>query len=792
MTDEQALRVLLAAGAKLLRFRRKPDPEAPHVEAKNPEGFGDWHRIANEGDGATLDECVAWLTKGTATVERNGEPVTLRLGDGERPGIGLLPASLGKLVVDIDLASKRELKTMPAPERQRRSIEGHKAVVAKLGEPDGVQRSPSAGLHCYYPAIGIPKEVTDNATWAIDDANVGGDIRGSNGWVGVYDLPALAKMVQAGHGPALDVAKLQAFANNPHRKAGMHAYTHVRAGGGSSVEAACAAIRSAEAGDTYAGRNPTIVYHVAYLAKEKLLDEAAARAVLDAVGEVKPDAIADTERFIGKSLRWAEPSTGNTGGPASVRNAQPGGGSGEIPGGGEPGSADGEDGDDPLVGLLGTWADWKDAAAKFSPSSPGALKREAPALLARIVRRFQGGDAGEPRDAVSVLDALQAAFAGGGDEAVRNSLTERGLLKAPAKPRAAVPVPDVTGERPAALLRLKGATGAVLSLGTVGVLSGAGGVGKSALTASLALSLASRGDGDGGALVGGMFEAPIGGGPVLLATWEDAPAVTRWRIEAATKLLPGLDEAAVKRVFLMDMAGAPLYGPRAGEGEDGERPGLYNARPEPLPGWDDLWREVERIGARLVVIDPVLSAFVGNSNEAAPVREFLSALSVAATERDCAVLLVAHSTKAARGSKEPDPFDPGHVGGSAAWTDGVRSALILGWDDARGPGAVRLAVAKSNYGPARRLLPLQRVRVGHDDSENHGATVAFRVEGAGAWEEHGAGDVDRSITALVDGIKALRQAHPNADLSKLTQALGSPKGRNRRDTAGAVDDEEPI
>ena len=297
MTDEQALKVLLDAGAKLLRFRRIPDPEAAHVEAKNPEGFGDWHRIASGGDGATLDECVEWLTSGTARVERSGEIVTLRLGDGERAGIGLLPASIGKLVVDIDLASKRELKTMPGRERFVRALAGPGAVRGGLGKPDGVQHTPSAGLHYYYPDAGIPEEVTRNATWAVDDAKVGGDIRGADGWVGVYDLQALARMVQAGHGAALDVAKLRAFCNNPHREAGMRSYRHVRAGGGSTVQAACAAIRSAEAGDTYAGRNPTIVYHVATLAKDKLLNEAAARAVLDAVQDVKPEAVENTIRF---------------------------------------------------------------------------------------------------------------------------------------------------------------------------------------------------------------------------------------------------------------------------------------------------------------------------------------------------------------------------------------------------------------------------------------------------------------------------------------------------------------
>ena len=406
---------------------------------------------------------------------------------------------------------------------------------------------------------------------------------------------------------------------------------------------------------------------------------------------------------------------------------------------------------DDLAGDLATWADWRDSAAKFKPSSPGALKREAPALLRQVMGRFADGEGeADSDDAGATLDALAVAFDAGGEAAVRQALEARGLT---AKLRGAVAVPDVAGERPAPLLRLAGESGAVLSLGTVGVLSGEGGMGKSAFTASLALSLATQGDGDGGKLAGGMFDAPNGGGPVLMATWEDSAAVTRWRIEAAAKVLQGVNGGAAGRVFLMDLAGAPLYGPRSG-GDD--RPGLYNARPEPLQGWRDLWREVKRIGPRLVVIDPVLASFVGNSNEAAPVREFLSALAVEAARHDTAVLLVAHSTKAARkGDKggEPDPFDPGHVGGSAAWTDGVRSAMVLGWDDARGPGERRLAVAKSNYGPARRLLPLEPVKVGGDDAANAGAIVAFKA--AGQWAERGA---------------------------------GAPKGRKRNDKAGAADD----
>ena len=58
-----------------------------------------------------------------------------------------------------------------------------------------------------------------------------------------------------------------------------------------------------------------------------------------------------------------------------------------------------------------------------------------------------------------------------------------------------------------------------------------------------------------------------------------------------------------------------------------------------------------RTGARLVVIDPALSAFVGQSNDAAPVREFLTALAVEAAKPNAGVLLIAHSNKTARSDR---------------------------------------------------------------------------------------------------------------------------------------------
>ena len=359
------------------------------------------------------------------------------------------------------------------------------------------------------------------------------------------------------------------------------------------------------------------------------------------------------------------------------------------------------------------------------------LVREGAALAREWVRDV-GGGAGEADDE---LEGLAADFAGSHGDGLRAAAVK--LVEAAGKlkpePRRAVAVPDAPKERPLPLLRLVGRTGAVLTIGSVGVLSGAGGAGKSALVSSLALALAGRGrrtDGDK-RLAGGLFEAPTGGGPVLLAQWEDEPSVTRFRIERAEERL-GLDDAK-SRVYLMGMED-PIFGVPAG--------GAFNAIPERLPAWRELWGEVERLkaeghGPRLVVIDPAMSAYGGNANDVSAVRAFLMhGLKAEAKANDCSVLVVAHSTKAAR-NEDADLFDPGQIAGSGAWTDGVRSAMVLrrvkGSRFGREDDALCLMVSKSNYGPERLGMPLEPVRVDAADREDGGAIVAFKA-GAKSWE----------------------------------------------------------
>ena len=167
----------------------------------------------------------------------------------------------------------------------------------------------------------------------------------------------------------------------------------------------------------------------------------------------------------------------------------------------------------------------------------------------------------------------------------------------------------------------------------------------------------------------------------------------------------GIPEAALRRLHIRNMAGDehgqwPLFGPP----NRGKQSGLYNSRPERLPGWDALVKSLEHIARvegeypTLIVIDPALSAFVGDPNSVGPVREFTGALGALAKSRRCGILLLAHATK--EGSISP--FDRRQVGGSGAWTDGLRCAMTITHGEGSGvPGTLvrSFAVLKANSGP---------------------------------------------------------------------------------------------
>ena len=228
---------------------------------------------------------------------------------------------------------------------------------------------------------------------------------------------------------------------------------------------------------------------------------------------------------------------------------------------------------------------------------------------------------------------------------------------------------------------------AVLSIGEVALLSAAGGLGKSTATLEIASAAAAAAD------LGLPFGAACGlratPGPVVLVSYEDAPARIaarlRWAVDSdmSTGIVLWPDPEPLWSAD-PDARGASRHGPQ----------------------WDALWREVRTAGACLVVIDPVSAALADVSTaETGPVRAFLRALTTeAAPDQDaqwdgCGVLLVAHDTKSARDAirRGEDP-GAGVVAGSAAWYDGARGVLTLSRDPRPDCSDRLLECVKANYG----------------------------------------------------------------------------------------------
>ena len=68
-----------------------------------------------------------------------------------------------------------------------------------------------------------------------------------------------------------------------------------------------------------------------------------------------------------------------------------------------------------------------------------------------------------------------------------------------------------------------------------------------------------------------------------------------------------------------------------------------------MPRWATRPPFFDRIGARLVIVDPASAALAdADVSQASPVRKFLQALMHEARQAECGVLVVSHSTKAAR------------------------------------------------------------------------------------------------------------------------------------------------
>lgn len=245
--------------------------------------------------------------------------------------------------------------------------------------------------------------------------------------------------------------------------------------------------------------------------------------------------------------------------------------------------------------------------------------------------------------------------------------------------------------------------GSILAVGGVHVLSGAGGVGKSAFIQRVCYDMSVSSESKerlaeyiGQRTCGLSFPAIGFPQPIIYAAGEDSPADIKRNLKLMAQANGKDDLPDEGRFLVMDMSERdPLFGVKERVADADE-------------GFYDLFGEVERIGAGLVVIDPIMSMFFAEANSVTDVRKFLRLLSAEAKRHECGVILIAHSNKRGRGL-DADPYSPDMVGNSTAFVDGVRGASSLTriGDDNR-----RHALIKMNAGRDNLELehPLERIK----------------------------------------------------------------------------------
>lgn len=116
------------------------------------------------------------------------------------------------------------------------------------------------------------------------------------------------------------------------------------------------------------------------------------------------------------------------------------------------------------------------------------------------------------------------------------------------------------------------------------------------------------------------------------------------------------------------------------------------------------WVTVQELGAQLLILDSLYNFFGGNENIRSQVNEFIGGLKRLAKKLECAVVLIAHPSRAGMSTGAGDA-------GSTAWHNAVRSRLYLhrrkhpsGDPEQKGP--LVLEPMKANYGPLGEAIVL--------------------------------------------------------------------------------------
>lgn len=245
-----------------------------------------------------------------------------------------------------------------------------------------------------------------------------------------------------------------------------------------------------------------------------------------------------------------------------------------------------------------------------------------------------------------------------------------------------------------------------------------------------------------------------------LTTGRAMPGETATVSRAGVVILSAEDDLADTIRPRLDAAGADCRGVVALKtvSEDGRPPAL----PDDIPS---IRAAIERVGARLVIVDPLM-AFLNGATDAhkdQSVRRALHRLSLLAEETGAAIVCIRHLNKAPGGN----PLYRG--GGSIGIIGAARSGLLVARDP-DDPNRRVLAVTKSNLGPEADSLAFHLEPAG-----NGAARVVWdgvSAHGAGALlaaptdpEERSALDDARDFLRdlLAEGPKSAKEIRHAAD-----------------------------
>ncbi|RQP98067.1 AAA family ATPase [Burkholderia stagnalis] len=203
-----------------------------------------------------------------------------------------------------------------------------------------------------------------------------------------------------------------------------------------------------------------------------------------------------------------------------------------------------------------------------------------------------------------------------------------------------------------------------LPVGKVVILAGLPGAGKTTQALSVAATVST-----GGTWPDGSHCDPPG--TVLVWSAED-----------------DIDDTLVPRLIAAGADRRNIHFVQSVADENGELQPFDPARDVPL-----LAEKLAMIGgARLLIVDPIVSAVSGDSHKANDVRRNLQALVDLARNHGCAVLGITHFRKDSNGKL---PLE--RVIGSQAFGAVARVVLVAAYDEVKGCGV--LARAKTNLGP---------------------------------------------------------------------------------------------